>query len=167
VATSNLVYVSGALSDVPEASRQQYLEFYEEIGHLVESLGLSAYVPHRNTDPVKHKDVTTHQVDFIDRTAVNSSFLVVAVADNPSLGVGIEVEMAHHASKPVVLICHKDKIEQRRISRLIRGNPAVVHEIVYDGQADALVQLKTCLTLIVEALENSVLPDSLVPKRTS
>lgn len=151
--TGNTVYVSGALSDVPETIRQQYLGFYEAIGRLIESTGLSAYLPHKNTDPVKHKDVTPKQVDQIDRTAVMSSMLVVAVADNPSLGVGIEVEMAYHANKPVVLICNRDKLRGRRISRLIRGNPAVVCEIEYSEPEEALDQLREYLIVHMDELE--------------
>lgn len=161
----NIVYVSGALSDVPQDIRQSYLDFYEAIGRMIESLGLTPYIPHLNTDPVRHKDVTPKQVDLIDRTAVMSSMLVVAVADNPSLGVGIEVEMAYHANKPVVLICRGDKIRERKISRLIRGNPAVVHEIEYFDEADALSLLEGFIVQFLRDAEQSVLPRSLVPSR--
>lgn len=166
VNSNSLVYISGALSDVPEDIRPGYLAFYEEIGRLVDSMGLVSYVPHLNTDPVRHKDVTPKQVDLIDRTAVMTSFLVVAVADNPSLGVGIEVEMAYHANKPVVLVCRGDKISARKISRLIRGNPAVVHEIEYIDEKDALSQIEGFITAFVQKLEQGVLPVSLVPKRS-
>ncbi|MBI4093111.1 MAG: XRE family transcriptional regulator [Candidatus Kerfeldbacteria bacterium] len=153
-----LVYVSGALSDVPEDIRGWYLQFYESIGQLVADIGLVPYVPHLHTDPVRHRDVTPQQVDRIDRTAVTSAMLVIAVADNPSLGVGIEVEMAHHAAKPVVLICRRDRIAERRISRLIRGNPGVVREIVYEVQQDALIQLEEFLRSWLQQRAESVLP---------
>lgn len=156
--TSTLVYISGALSDVPEGIRQEYLDFYEAIGRMVESVGLVPYVPHQNTDPVRHKDVTPPQVDLIDRTAVTSAILVVAVADNPSLGVGIEVEMAYHASKPVVLLCRKERVDARRISRLIRGNPGVVHEIVYESCDDALTRLEAFIRSFLKERAVSILP---------
>lgn len=156
-----LVYISGALSDLPDELRTQYLEFYEAIGDVVRDLGLEPYIPHQNTDPVRHKDVTPPQVDTIDRTAVTSSVLVIAVADNASSGVGIEVEMANHSSKPVVLICDTKRLVLRRISRLIRGNPAVVHEIRYSGQDDALAQLRTFILSWLQQQENSILPASL------
>ena len=160
---SNLVYVSGALSDVPDTIRQQYLDFYEAIGRLVESLNLSPYIPHQNTDPVRHKDVTPKRVDFIDRTAVMSAMLVVAVVDNPSLGVGIEVEMAYHALKPVILICHKDRVVQRKISRLVRGNPSVIREIIYMDVDDALHQLEECIHSFLLERNDSILPQVLKP----
>ncbi|MFA7286729.1 MAG: XRE family transcriptional regulator [Patescibacteria group bacterium] len=161
----SMVYVSGALSDVSDSIRQEYLGFYESIGQLMESLGLVAYVPHKNTDPVRHRDVTPQQVDMIDRTAVTMATLVVAVVDNPSLGVGIEVEMAFHAHKPVVLICHQDRIRERRISRLVRGNPAVVHEIIYSTIDDALMQLETFVRSHLQQQAESVLPSSLMTVR--
>lgn len=159
---SKLVYISGALSDVSESIRPQYLDFYESIGRMVESIGLTPYLPHQNTDPVRHKDVTPKQVDMIDRMAVTSAMLVVAVADNPSLGVGIEVEMAYHAQKPVVLICHRDRIAERRISRLIRGNPGVVHEIIYVDRDGALVELEAFIRSFLERQAESVLPRALI-----
>lgn len=164
-AASRIVYVSGALTDVPEGSRQGYLDFYESIGRLVESLGLTPYLPHQQTDPVRHKHVTPKQVDMIDRMAVTSAMLVIAVVDNPSLGVGIEVEMAYHANKPVVLLCHRERLEQRRISRLVRGNPAIVREIVYTDKDGVLVELKAFIEEFLRQLEESVLPRTLVPQR--
>ena len=158
---SNFVYISGALSDVPDSVRPQYLKFYEDIGQVVESLGLSAYIPHQNTDPVRHKDVTPKEVDLIDRTAVTSSMLVVAVADNPSLGVGIEVEMAYHANKVVVLLCQEQRIAQRRISRLVRGNPSVIKEIIYVDFDEALTKLEKFLRAYLNEQAESVLPATL------
>lgn len=156
--TTNMVYVSGALSDVESSVRQEYLDFYESIGRMVESLGLIAYVPHLHTDPVRHKHVTPKEVDMIDRTAVTSAILMIAVADNPSLGVGIEVEMAYHANKSVVLLCRKEHIEERRISRLIRGNPSVIHEIIYANRDDALVQLEAFIRAFLKRQAQSILP---------
>lgn len=159
---TNLVYVSGALSDVPDDIRPQYLDFYESIGRMVESVGLTAYVPHQNTDPVRHKHVTPAEVDMIDRTAVTSAVLVIAVADNPSLGVGIEVEMAYHANKPVVLLCHKERIAERRISRLIRGNPGVIREIIYADRDEALHELEEFIRAFLKRQAESVLPRMLI-----
>jgi len=159
---SSIVYVSGALSDVSADIRPQYIEFYEAIGRMVTSIGLTPYVPHQNTDPVRHKDVTPAEVDMIDRTAVTSSILVVAVADNPSLGVGIEVEMAYHARKPVVLLCHCDRIAERRISRLIRGNPSVIHEIIYGDRDGAITELETFIRSFLRQQAKSILPKTLI-----
>lgn len=158
---SNIVYVSGALSDVSETIRPQYVAFYEAIGQIVESLELTAYIPHQNTDPVRHKDVTPKEVDMIDRSAVTSAILVVAVADNPSLGVGIEVEMAYHANKVVILLCQEQHIAQRRISRLIRGNPSVIKEIIYVDFDEALSKLEKFLRSYLKEQAESILPDSL------
>ena len=155
---TNLVYVSGALSDVQSNIRQEYLDFYEAIGNRIEFLGLTAYVPHLHTDPVRHMHVTPKEVDMIDRMAVTSAILMVAVADNPSLGVGIEVEMAYHANKSVVLICRRELIEGRRISRLIRGNPSVVCEIVYDDHSTALDELEKFIRAFLKIQTQSILP---------
>lgn len=157
----NLLYVSGALSDVPKGIRRSYIDFYESIGKVVESVGLYPYIPHRNTDPVRHKDVSPREVDIIDRTAVTSAVLIIAVADNPSLGVGIEVEMAYHAHKPVILLCKEERIIERRISRLMRGNPAIVREIIFNDFDEALKELAQYLNAFLKERKESILPDVL------
>lgn len=156
-----MIYVSGALTDVPVDLREDYLIFYERIGELVESMGFVAYVPHLHTDPVRHKDVTPSQVDQIDRRAVTSSSLIIAVADNPSLGVGIEIEMAYHADKPVYLLYHKDRLLRGLVSRLVRGNPSISKEIAYVSQTEALQQLQQSLSDWRSDQGKSVLPEIL------
>lgn len=102
--------------------------------------------------------MTPQQVDMIDRIAVTSSILVVAVVDNPSSGVGIEIEMAYHAYKPVVLLCHKERIQERRISRLVRGNPSVIAEITYASRDDALAQLEQVIRIFLKSQTETILP---------
>lgn len=163
----NVVYVSGALTDVPTETRPKYIAFYEDLGRMINNLGLTAYVPHWNTDPVKHKDVTPRQVDLIDRTAVTSAMLVLVVADNPSLGVGIEVEMAYHAGKPVVLLASSERVERRLISRLVRGNPSVTHEILYSTFEQGVQEAEAFIRHFLEDLSQSVLPTILMAQARS
>jgi hypothetical protein len=69
--------------------------------------------------------------------------------------------MAYHGNKPVVLLCQRERIEQRLISRLIRGNPAVIREIIYVDFADALVQLETFILSFLKEQAESILPKTL------
>jgi CheY-like chemotaxis protein len=63
----------------------------------------------------------------------------------PSWGGGIEVEMAHEHAIPVLILCEKEKLERRLISRLLRGNPAVRHIITYTSEDEALQKLQSAL----------------------
>ncbi len=136
-----LAYVSGALTDMPEEDRAKYKSFYEEVGAVCAEHGYEPYCPHVYSDPKTAAHLSPQEVDQIDRQAVMQSRIVVAYVGTPSLGVGIELEMCHHGNKPLVLLFEKDRLDARRISRLARGNPAVVHEIAFIDFADAKYQL--------------------------
>lgn len=142
---SKMVYVSGALTDMPEEERVHLRAFYEAIGRLCREFGYAVYLPHIYGDPklVAHK--TPREIDHMDRLAVTLARFVIAYVGVSSAGVGIEIEMAHHAHKPVILLYERVKLEERRISRLVRGSPAVVHEIVFTDFDDVLAQLRALL----------------------
>ena len=99
---------------------------------------------------MRHATYTPQQVDAAEREQVckNTSLLVV-VAIVPSWGGGIEVEMANQNGVPVLIICEQEKLDARKLSRLLRGNPAVVQIIGYDSQANAIEKLRAELPLVL------------------
>lgn len=121
------VYVAGPLTDMSEARRVVLRKFYEDIGRVCERNGLKAYVPHLASDPVQAAHLTPMEVDVLDRGKVMGAVLVIAYVGEPSTGVGIEVEIANQAGIPVWLLYEQEKFNQRRVSRLVRGNPAAVN----------------------------------------
>ncbi len=140
-----------------EEERAALRNFYEELGQVCRESGLEPYIPHHHGDPKRMTHLTPKDVDRIDRLAVTQAYLVVAYVGVPSIGVGIEVELAHHADKPVVLLYEKTKLDERRITRLVRGNPAIAREIAFTDFADALNGLREFLgefqaTISAEAL---------------
>ena len=142
---SRFAYISGALSDMTEEERTALRSFYESIARVCNDLHLHAYVPHLVSDPAKNADLSPHDVDALDREAVTRSALVIAYVGRPSTGVGIEIEMAYHANKPVIILCEKQIVLSRRLSRLVRGSPAVIKEILFDDREEATVLLANFL----------------------
>lgn len=133
------IYISGALTGI-----ENFLEiktFYEAIGALCQQIELQSYVPHLNTDPINHPDVTPRQVFELDKHQVSQSDLVIAYIGFASLGVGMELAYADTNSTPIVLLYEKDK----HISRFPRGIPTVIAEIQFVDYEDALMQLKIVL----------------------
>ncbi|MBI4114241.1 MAG: hypothetical protein HY445_00165 [Candidatus Niyogibacteria bacterium] len=61
-----------------------------------------------------------------------------------------------------MLLCHRERITERRISRLIRGNPGVVHEIIYVNRSDALIELEAFIRSFLRRQAESVLPRALI-----
>ena len=158
-----MVYISGALTDMPEEQRVVLRRFYTDLGRVCKEFGFVVYLPHIYGDPklVAHK--TPKQIDEIDRLAVTLSCLVIAYVGVPSIGVGIEIEMANHANKPVILLFEKEKMEARRISRLVRGNVAVREEVAFTDFDHAVARLRMILAQFKNPDRNGHLPPPLRP----
>ena len=140
---SKPAYVCGPLTELSPEEQGGVKRFYEKIADVCEeSLGIRAFVPHEHYDPIKNASFTPQQVDEAERRQVceNTSLLIV-VAIAPSWGGGIEVEMAHRSGVPAIVLCEKEKLEQGKISRLLRGNPAVKAVVMYTSYEEALQAL--------------------------
>lgn len=154
-------YICGPLTDLDEGLRDSAMDFYEAIANLTLHVGPRAFVPHEHFgrrafvspecfDPTRDPDPSPTEVDGVERrqiTQLTSVLIVVALA--PTWGGGIEVEMARASGVPVIILCEKEKLEKRLISRLLRGNPAVRQIITYVNQDDTLQQLKAVLEELI------------------
>ena len=152
------VYIAGPLSDITPAEREKFRLFYESLGAICAKFGLEPYLPHQHSDPAQHPHLTPQRVDYLDRLAVSQAYLVVAYVGVPSLGVGIEIEMANHANKPVVILGEQTKFVARRVTRMVRGNPAVIGEIQFRDFEDAKIQLHEFLLRFTESMTEADLP---------
>lgn len=143
-----IAYIGGPLTDLSPSEQACIKKFYEDLADVCERVtGARAFVPHEHYDPVKHAHYTPAQVDAAERRQVCelTSFLVVA-AIAPSWGGGIEVEMANRSGVPIIILCHADK----RISRLLHGNPAVRAIITYRTMDEALTKFEAALTDLLD-----------------
>lgn len=136
-------YVCGPLTDLDPAIMEVTKRFYEQIGDACKTvLGVRAFVPHEHYDPIKAAHFTPAEVDKAERTQVCSRTSVLIVCPiSPSWGGGIEVEMARSCGVTAVLLCERLKLENRKISRLLLGNPAVRKVIAYDSYDEAIAKL--------------------------
>jgi len=148
-------YVCGPLTELPVDEQDLVKSFYRRVADVCESeLGKRAFVPHEHYDPKENVAATPTDVDRAERKQVckmTSILIVVAIA--PSWGGGIEVEMANRSGVPVIILCELEKLRQRKISRLLRGNPAVVRLITYRSHAGALRKLQIILRSILKTQE--------------
>ena len=110
-------YLSSALTGLDE----KYKIFYATIGLIVAAFGGSPYLPQDVTDPLADPDISPEEVYRLDRAAVLGSDIMLAYGGIPAFGVGIEMEMAHQAHIPVILLSEQDT----KVSRILRGCPAV------------------------------------------
>jgi len=126
------VYISGPLTNHDDVDALK--AFYERISELCRRKGMEVYIPHtQGTDPVLNPDIHPKDVYLEDMRQVARADLVIAYVGLPSHGVGAEIERAYHVNVDVILLYeHKAKV-----SRLIRGCPAVVEQVVFSSFADA------------------------------
>ena len=141
-------YVCGPLTELAPGIQATVKRFYERIADACQIVtGKRAFVPHEHYDPIRHAHFTPAQVDETERRQVcekTSCLIVVPIA--PSWGGGIEVEMAHRSLVPIIILCEGTKLNQGKISRLLRGNPSVVATIPYTTESQALALLETALS---------------------
>lgn len=150
----NSAYVCGPLTELTPEERAAIKAFYVAIADLFEAeTGVRAFVPHEHYDPVKHGHYTAPEVDAAEREQVcERTSLLIVVAEAPSWGGGIEVEMANRSGIPVIILCEQRKLEARKISRLLRGNPSVVKIITFDSHEDAIAKLRVELPKLLCAV---------------
>jgi len=137
--TRTRVYVSGPLTSKNNLAALK--TFYERIGRLCERKGMEAYIPHDFTDPTLHPDIEPKVVYRQDVQQIAKSDLVIAYVGLPSHGVGAEIERAYHEKVDVIVLYERNA----RVSRFIRGCPAIVKEVVFSDFADALEKLDSVL----------------------
>ncbi|MBP9864195.1 hypothetical protein KBC54_01950 [Patescibacteria group bacterium] len=142
-----------------EEQREKRRDLYEALADTCVHQGLKAYLPHLVSDPTRAASLTPEQVDDLDREAVVRSLLVVACVDEPSSGVGIEIEMAYHANRPIILVYP----HSTRVSRLVLGSPAarLLTPVGYTGIIDAKVQLAARLSSFLEKFNDPSRPELL------
>ena len=149
-----IMYVSGTLTCEDTETGVRLREFYGQVGEVGKEFGYYPYIPHLYGDPKNNiNNLRPSIVDKIDRKAVTSSSLLVAYIDLPSTGVGIEIEMAHHANVPVVLMYNTTAEENKKVSDLASGNPAVIMEIGFKDHHDALYLLANFMQKYTSSLK--------------
>lgn len=141
------IYISGALTAVENIRHLR--SFYEAIGRLCETHGYSVHIPHLYTDPVLNVDISPSMVFNTDKAAVLSSDILIAYLGVKSFGVGMELAYAEEYKKPLILLYEKS----HSISRMVRGIPNILLEIIFNDQEACLYELDKQLFNIKQLLQ--------------
>lgn len=121
-------------------TRLEHIElkkFYEEVMHLLERVKLNGYLPHLYSDPIKNPAMTPHQVYERNAGNIKAADFVLAYMGEPSLGVGIELELARKYRKPVIAFAP----QATRVSRMALGAPAVASFFFFTDIKNMVIQL--------------------------
>lgn len=133
------VYISGALTGLDNVTKLK--SFYEAIASLCEEMGFSPYLPHLTTDPINNPNISPDLVFQTDKEQLVHVDLIIAYIGIPSLGVGMELAYAETNGIPIIILYEKHK----QISRLPRGIPTIIAEIIFNSHENALEELKAIL----------------------
>lgn len=136
-------YVCGPLTELSPEVAQNAKIFYERIADVCQGImGVRAFVPHEHYDPIKHAHFTPEQVDRAERDQIfQRTSLLIVVPIAPSWGGGIEVEMANWRNISAIILVEKGK----KISRLLKGNPAVEEIIEYEDEDEGILVLEKAI----------------------
>jgi len=137
-------YICGPLTELEEHTRETAKRFYEHLADTCERvLGIRAFVPHEHYDPIAHAGFTPPEVYEAEESQVRekSSLLIVVTIFGPSWGGGIEVQIANQHSIPVIVLSLTDQ----KVSRLLRGGPAVCLEVTAPNSHALMQAFKAAL----------------------
>jgi hypothetical protein len=113
-------YVATALTGVPEDAREAIAFKSSSIAAVCKQFDIYVYQPRMATDPLLHPDVEPEVVYARDRKRVISADLLILVADQPSLGVGQEVEIAGSFGVPTIIV--RNENAKTKLSRMVTGS---------------------------------------------
>ena len=109
------IYISGALFMSQKLADQRSL--YEFAESVCQSAGHVCYVPHKHTDPEFMADASPIDVYTTDIEQVRQASAIIAFANEPSFGTGMEIMAAVQCDVPVIVF-HQAGV---RVSRYLRG----------------------------------------------
>jgi|GEM_PF-864724 len=138
------VYISGTLSALLEENDKKITAVIKKVQQVCEQINVE-YAPDKSQTTLN--DNTPRQIWQELQRIIAGSGAVVADVSIPDCNVGAEIEMAHTANVPVVLLFERSK--QEALSRLILGNPEIKHTIPFDKPDDVSKSLRTELILIL------------------
>ncbi|MBI4066499.1 nucleoside 2-deoxyribosyltransferase [Candidatus Gottesmanbacteria bacterium] len=134
------IFFAGPLTNLTHPDKTK--AFYRKLEEVAKKYGCDYFWAFRHgTDPVANPRVTPRDVYERDIAELEKSDVMVAYVGEPSTGTGLEIEHAHHKGIPVYLLYEQGK----KVSRMLRGCPAVKKELVFTDEPDALSQFDTLL----------------------
>lgn len=111
-------YISGPLHAVRDLAAAR--SFYETLATTCRDAGWEPYLPHQNTDPEIHRDVSEAEVFDRDLHAIQDADVIVAYIGQPSSGVGAELGIAFAEGRPVVALYHENESPSRFLLGMLR-----------------------------------------------
>lgn len=159
-------YFASALTGLTKKQKREIESLdqkIDEICNSYKSYSIALYRPRMNTDPVENPDVPNRDVYEIDRERVVTADLLILAAIFPSLGAGMELQLAHQSCKSVILL----KKEGQPLSRMVSGCPVRMEIAEYKRLAElpgkVTRAMDSLLPLVAQASPSELRPPGDTP----
>ncbi len=166
------IYISCALTHVPRAIFQQYVAFIHKVADALRSAGIGQVTYALiNSDPQLAEKPFNERARLCylwDREFVEQADVIIAEATFPSIGMGIELQVAESLGKPIILIFQRDdeykappadyrnpdstehtlQIGDGYVSLMALGLPNIFHAIGYTDRTQAIKDILIVVDLL-------------------
>jgi transcriptional regulator with XRE-family HTH domain len=146
-----MTYFASALTGLKQKQRKELWALDEkvhEVCNSYDSYPLVLYRPRTKTDPVQNPDIPPREVYEIDQEHVATADLLILAAIFPSLGAGMELQLAYQACACVILIKKKDQ----ELSRMVLGCPVRLEIVEYTHLSDLESELRAAIDKLLPDL---------------
>lgn len=130
-----------AASAITQIEHDNLKRFHQEVANLLGRVNVHAYLPWLHTDPVKFPHFTPREVYVRNAERIQQSDFVLAYLGEPSLGVGVEIELARQHNVPVIGFASTGA----KISRMALGAPSLKSFFFFNDIKNFIVKLSEVL----------------------
>src|SRR6266700_1227345 len=149
-----IAYFASALTGLVDADKKEIEDLDERVDRICRSYTtypLVLYRPRKTTSPTENPDIPARGVYDIDQQRVASAHIVILAAIFPSLGAGMELQLALQSGTTVILI----NKHGQKVSRMVLGCPGAIERIEYSDLDDLERQLVTLLDHLLPSIARS------------
>lgn len=130
-----IAYFASALTGLKGNAELEIRRLDERVDKICKNFSgypMALYRPRLNTSPTDNPGISADDVYKIDRERVATADLVIMAVRYPSLGAGMELQLALQACCAVILLIK----EGQKVSRMVLGCPGRLEEVRYSTLAD-------------------------------
>ena len=146
-----LAYFASALTSLEPIQRKELWALDEKVHEICNSYGsypLVLYRPRMKTDPLQNPDIPSREVYEIDQEHVATADLLFLAAIFPSLGAGMELQLAYQACTCIILI----KKKGQELSRMVLGCPVRQEIVEYTDLSDLEGEVRAAIDKLLPDL---------------
>jgi serine/threonine-protein kinase len=142
-------YMAAALTGLSDMEREAITFIGYTMAKALKDLNIHVHQPRKATDPILNRDISARQVYLYDRRRIVASDLAIVVCNEPSFGVGQEIEIIASYGTPTILVRRADV----PISRMVTGSPAnLLGDVEYHSPEELEDKLVDTVSAHLEAL---------------